>query len=158
MCFGQALHCLAILKRDLVRSEHNMGQVASVKTYLGVDWLTVVKHLKPKAPFWDVFDTIKIFAPFEKADADGCHDVVSGVVKNFFFEYDAILPWVIGICKFKRFCAHDIIKLEIFCVCLNLDLQLSFRGVVGQVAFYEHDVAGVFFCECQSLDVGVVEA
>ena len=55
VCIGQALHCLAIWKRDLVCSEHNMGQVGSVETYLGVNWLPVVKYLKLKATFRDVF-------------------------------------------------------------------------------------------------------
>lgn len=122
-----------------------MGQGSSVITNLCADWLPIVKYLKLKATFRDFRQTVNIFASFEKADADGGHDIVIGMVKDLFFEYDAVFPGVVRICEFNGFCTHDLIKLEIFYVCLDLDLQLSFSCVVGQVAFYEHDEAGVFF-------------
>jgi len=123
-----------------------MWLIAFVDAIFCQDWLAIVKHLKLKGTL-NFRYVVEIFASFKKADTDSGHDVVTGVVLYFFFEYDAVFPGLVIIREFDRLRANYLIKLEILYVCLHLYLELPFICIIGKIAFYQQNVTWVSFWE-----------
>ncbi len=131
--------------QTLVRPKQNVGQIDLVETFFRVNYFSIIQNFKSETAFLKVFELIKIFSSFKKSQTHTCHDIVCLMVKNFFFKYYSILPWIVLIGVLQRFTTYDFFELKAFNIRLYLYMKSSFCSIIWHCGFNQQQI--FFFLE-----------